>query len=280
MRCPVPKASITTPLRSRWRVAAPHRAPARRPWVVRGQLGVVEQLGLDVLQVRAGLVLGVGNDPDVRLPPSTARCNGQASVTSVLLAAPRGPMTLSLVPRIWDVSSSCRSSQRCMPEGGSVKCRGRYLRLHANRPSASSGRALRRRAACMQPFSFRRKCGMMGSNCAAVKPDSSNRSRSLRCDEREATSISESAVEGDGSVMSRCFPCYCFRCRGLRCRCAWCRGSRCRRVHARCCRCRWLAVGRRWRRPVAGCFPVVLRGGLPRSGCRPGTTRRPRVGRG
>ena len=50
------------------RAGPPHRSAPRRLRIVVGQQPVVQQFGLDVFQVGAGLVPRVGDDPDVRLP--------------------------------------------------------------------------------------------------------------------------------------------------------------------------------------------------------------------
>ena len=65
IRWPVPKASIVTPLRST--IELP-RQTSPRPTASgksRGEAAVVEQFGLDVFQMGAGLVFRVGDDPDV-----------------------------------------------------------------------------------------------------------------------------------------------------------------------------------------------------------------------
>ena len=73
----VPKASIVTPLRSTMAVVPPHPAAAGRVRIILGQQPVFEQFGLDVLQVGAGLVLCVGDDPDVRFPAFDGRAQGK-----------------------------------------------------------------------------------------------------------------------------------------------------------------------------------------------------------
>ena len=111
-----------------------------------GQPPVLEQFGLDVFQVGAGLVLGVGDDPDERFPALDGRAERQASVPMVDLAPPRGPNTLSLVPR-WSVAeSSCSASQRCIFDGGRQKWSGRYFWPQANRSRPPWPRRANRRA--------------------------------------------------------------------------------------------------------------------------------------
>ena len=66
-RWPVPKASMVTPLR---RTMRPRRQTGPRPTasgIVAGEERVVEELGFEVFEVGVGLVLGVGDDPDVGL---------------------------------------------------------------------------------------------------------------------------------------------------------------------------------------------------------------------
>ena len=134
------------------RVVAPHRPPPDRRRENRGQPPVVEQFGLDVFQVGAGLVLGVGDDPDVRFPALPRRRGaGRQSVPMVDLAPPRGPSTLSFVPRAVRAASSCSASQRCMFEGGRRKWSGRYFRPQASRsspPLAAAGHAAGPRPCC------------------------------------------------------------------------------------------------------------------------------------
>ena len=90
------------------RVAAPDRAAADGVGEVLGEAAVVEQFGLEVFEVGAGLVLGVGDDPDVGFAAFEGRAERQgeggdgrfgaaAGAEDVELGAARGACGVELV---------------------------------------------------------------------------------------------------------------------------------------------------------------------------------------
>jgi len=101
IRWPVPNASMVTPLRRDDRVP---RQTSPRPKLreVLSQQPVIEQLGLDVLQVGAGLVLGVGDDPDIVLRKFRAARSGVRGWRWSIWRRRGGEdVSSSLAPRAW-----------------------------------------------------------------------------------------------------------------------------------------------------------------------------------
>ena len=130
-RCPTPMASIRTRLGSSTMAGPPRRPAHPLQAVAVGKPAILGQFGFDVFQMEIGLVPGVGDDPDVRLPAFECRAAARRpGSTSVDLAPPRGPITLSLMPRQPAVDRAGRPASGACPTeaGGNVPATSRVPR--------------------------------------------------------------------------------------------------------------------------------------------------------